>query len=83
MDWQLEHECLQAQIQEMLKYKWLKSEQLGYDVGEIAIYEWIRLFAAKFRNEWEKNNGICNNNRNYYINNNNIDNNNNCYVKSD
>lgn len=44
---------LDDEIQEILKYKWIRSEEACYDMGEQAIIEWIQLYAAEFRKEWE------------------------------
>ncbi len=48
------HEFIQAQIQEILKYKYLESEKLGYDIGELrAGIEWVKKYAASFKKNWE------------------------------
>lgn len=48
---------MRDEIEEIEKYKWIRSEQEGYDVGEIACEEWVNQFAAKYRQEWERKNG--------------------------
>lgn len=35
----------------MLKHKWIESEKAGYDVGDCAFIDWIKKYAAIFR-EW-------------------------------
>lgn len=41
-----------AEREEILKYKWLESERLGYDIGfEKALLEWIRKHREKWRSE--------------------------------
>ncbi len=41
-----------AEREEILKYKWIESERLGYDIGfERALLDWIR----KHRNAWREN----------------------------
>lgn len=48
---------LEDQKQEMLKHKWIVSEQAARDMGEEALKEWIAKFAKEFREAWEKENG--------------------------
>lgn len=44
-----------AEREEILKYKWLESERLGYDIGfEKALLEWIRKHREKWRQERRK-----------------------------
>jgi hypothetical protein len=44
---------MDAQIEEIMKYKWIESEKFGYDIGEErACNEWIRKYAKIFREEW-------------------------------
>jgi hypothetical protein len=43
---------MQDQIHEIEKYKWIVSEQIGYDLGQIAVREWIRVYAKDFRAKW-------------------------------
>jgi len=39
-----------AQIEEILRYKWLESEKIGQDIGEVrAAHEWIHKYSAEFR----------------------------------
>jgi hypothetical protein len=42
------------QIQEILKHKWIESEKAGKDLGNQAIFDWIRKYAADFRQYWEQ-----------------------------
>ena len=39
-------------------YKWMKGEQLGYDPGEEAIYEWVRDHAKEYRERYNKTYGL-------------------------
>jgi hypothetical protein len=40
-----------AEREEILKYKWLESEKVGYDIGfERALLDWIR----KHRDKWRE-----------------------------
>ena len=48
---------LEDQKQEMLKHKWIVSEQAAKDMGEPALMEWVEKFAKEFREAWEKENG--------------------------
>lgn len=41
----------QMQIEEMEKHKWIESEKAGYDLGEAARIDWVKKYAAKFREE--------------------------------
>lgn len=43
------------QREEMLKHKWIASEQAGHDLGDIAIIDWIKNFAKDFRKQFETN----------------------------
>lgn len=48
------HEFMQAQVYEILIYKWIESEKLGYDIGQKrAGIEWIQKYAGTFRIIWE------------------------------
>lgn len=42
---------LTEQLRQMEQYKWLKSEEAGYDLGETALFDWVDRYAASFR-EW-------------------------------
>lgn len=44
----------QLQIDEMEKHKWIESEKAGYDLGEAARIDWVKKYAAKFREEHSK-----------------------------
>lgn len=44
--------CLN-QADEALTHKWIKGEQLGYDPGDDAIHEWIRLHAKEYRQAYK------------------------------
>lgn len=44
-----------AQISEILKYKWIESQKCCFDIGENrAAMEWISKYAEKFREHWYK-----------------------------
>jgi hypothetical protein len=44
---------LDAQVQEIQKYKWLASERERCDIGfERAALEWISLYSDSFRHYW-------------------------------
>ncbi len=43
-----------AQIEEIMKYKWIESEKAGYDLGKAAVHDWIKKHAGAWRREWEK-----------------------------
>ena len=42
-----------AQIEEIMKYKWLESEKAGRDLGKEAILDWIDKYAGGWRREGE------------------------------
>jgi hypothetical protein len=39
------------QIEEIEKHKWIESEKVGYDLGYLAVLDWIKKHAKKFREE--------------------------------
>jgi hypothetical protein len=44
---------LDAQVQEIQKYKWIESERHRHDIGfERAALEWINLYSDAFRHYW-------------------------------
>jgi hypothetical protein len=44
---------LNAQVQEIQKYKWIESERLNHDIGfDRAALEWINLYSDSFRSHW-------------------------------
>jgi hypothetical protein len=49
---------MQAQAEEIRKYKWIESEKAGKDLGANCCHEWIAKYAKIFRDQWEskKNN---------------------------
>jgi len=49
---------LQDEKDEMERHKWIKSEKIGYDVGQDAIIEWINKHAASYRTWWIENHKI-------------------------
>ena len=40
---------LKEQIREMEAYRWIRSQECGYDVGEYAYSCWVEKYAAEFR----------------------------------
>ena len=42
-----------AQIEEIMKHKWIESEKAGYDIGKKAVGDWIEKHAGTWRREWE------------------------------
>ncbi len=45
---------LQEQANEIQRYKWIESEKVGYDLGQKAEIDWIKKYAAVFRDSWMK-----------------------------
>ncbi|MEA2034152.1 MAG: hypothetical protein U9N40_01455 [Euryarchaeota archaeon] len=43
-----------AQIDEIMKYKWIESEKAGCDLGREAVRDWIERYAGAWRREWER-----------------------------
>lgn len=44
---------LDAQVQEIQKYKWIESERHRHDIGfDRAALEWISLYSDSFRQYW-------------------------------
>lgn len=43
---------LVAQREEILKHRWIESEKAGYDLGQVAVEEWIKAYAKDFRETW-------------------------------
>ena len=47
---------LDAQVQEIQKYKWIESERHRSDIGfERAAFEWISFYGDHFRQFWFRN----------------------------
>jgi len=46
--------ALQAQKEEMEKYRWLESEKAGHDVGKTVYIDWIRKYAKSWREWWNQ-----------------------------
>jgi len=42
---------LVEQLRHMECYKWIRSEESGYDIGETALLDWVDRYAASFR-DW-------------------------------
>lgn len=60
--WRKEHQqqvprqmeqCLAAQREEILKHKWIESEKAHRDLGSDAVLDWIRNYAAEWRDWYE------------------------------
>ena len=50
---------LETQILEIMKYKWIRSEELGYDIGaERAAQEWVDKYAASFSSFWKSTHSV-------------------------
>jgi len=48
------YDYLYTQIDEILKFKWIRSEEEHHDIGgNKAAEEWIGKYADKFRTYWE------------------------------
>jgi hypothetical protein len=46
-----------AQIDEILRYKWIESEKQGHDIGELkAACEWITKYGAEFNKHYYSKN---------------------------
>ncbi|MDX9818875.1 MAG: hypothetical protein RBT16_08180 [Desulfococcus multivorans] len=44
---------LHLQVDEILKHKWIESEKAMRDLGNEAVFDWVRKYAAGFRAYWE------------------------------
>ena len=38
----------------MERYKWIESEKAGCDLGNKAVMDWIKKYAASYRTWWEQ-----------------------------
>jgi hypothetical protein len=47
-------DILRIELEEILKHKWIESEKAGYDLGDQAVWDWVRKYAQEFREYWEK-----------------------------
>jgi hypothetical protein len=43
------HEFVHLQIEEINRHKWIESQKAGYDLGDIAVFDWVDRYAAQFR----------------------------------
>ncbi len=43
------HEFITLQVQEIDRYKWIESQKAGRDLGEDAVFDWVRKYAEDFR----------------------------------
>lgn len=48
-------EFLSAEKHEIEVYKWIESEKAGKDLGNAAVSDWIRKYAALFREKYYNN----------------------------
>ena len=48
------NEMLSEERQEIEKYKWIRSEEVGRDLGLFACLDWIQKYAVSFRENWER-----------------------------
>lgn len=39
----------EMQLREMERHKWIESEKAGRDLGEDAVFDWVRRYAVSFR----------------------------------
>lgn len=53
MDREIFLRFLKDESEEMKKHKWIESEKVGRDLGNIAILDWIKKYAASYRCWWE------------------------------
>lgn len=56
----MDKDYMKAQIHEIEVYKWIESEKANRDLGDEAVKDWIKKYAADFREQWNikgKNNG--------------------------
>jgi hypothetical protein len=44
-----EKALMAAQIEEIKRHKWIESEKVGRDLGDVAVFDWIDQHAAAFR----------------------------------
>jgi hypothetical protein len=47
-------DILRIELEEILKHKWIESEKDGYDLGDQAVWDWVKKYAQEFREYWEK-----------------------------
>ncbi|MDH4128179.1 MAG: hypothetical protein OEV44_05460 [Spirochaetota bacterium] len=51
---------IEAQVNEIQKYKWIESEKACRDLGQQAVKDWIIKYSPDFREKWEQNYGpLC------------------------
>lgn len=43
------HEFIVLQIEEIDRHKWIESQKAGYDLGDLAVFDWVEKYAATFR----------------------------------
>jgi hypothetical protein len=47
-------DILRIELEEILKHKWIESEKAGYDLGDQAVWDWVKKYAQEFREYWDK-----------------------------
>ena len=54
--WRRRYQALASRLQreEMMKHKWIVSEREGRDLGAVAVLEWVDLYAADWRNWFDR-----------------------------
>lgn len=43
------HDFIRLQLEEINRHKWIESQKAGRDLGEDAVYDWVRKYAKDFR----------------------------------
>lgn len=55
--WERFKKFMLDEIEEMNKFKWIRSEEAARDLGQDALMDWVAKFAKEFRKDWEAKNG--------------------------
>jgi hypothetical protein len=42
------------QVEEAKRYKWIQSQKAGKDLGEAAIHDWVKKYAALYRKDYNE-----------------------------
>lgn len=48
---------MEDQVEEIKTHKWIESEKAHKDLGDEAVKDWIKNYAAEYRKHWEEENG--------------------------
>jgi hypothetical protein len=43
------HDFIRLQLEEIDRHKWIESQKAGRDLGEEAVFDWVRKYANDFR----------------------------------